>query len=167
MNLKNLSLVLALGFVASEARAASAPLKLPTVNGYAVEMPGLSILPMNLPSVTVSAEISVPSLRPAFYPISAPSIAPLIGPVSLPVKPLPLPLAGRAILPGVPSPLPLPVVIAVAAVHPVSPSEAFNALNETRDSAQGREPIRVTGEKLFDGRRETPREVALPSERFF
>jgi len=166
MNIKTISLVIALGFVASEARAASAPLKLPTVNGYAVEIPGLSIIPMNLPSVTVSAEIAVPSLQPAMYPISAPAI----GPVSLPVKPLPLPLSGRAILPGVPSPLPLPVVIAVAAVRPAAPASAtaaFNSLNETRDSAQGREPIRVAGEKLFDGRRETPREVALPSERFF
>lgn len=175
------------------ARAASAPLRLPTVNGYAVELPGTAILPMTMPGLIHGmAEISVPSLQAQSYPVS--------GRVSLPVRRAPV--EGRAILPGVPSPLPvpLPVVFALAVARRPAPSaEGFTvdfsrlddengdaaapalvpagpepkplapagALNELRDASQGRVPVRVNAEKAFDGRRETSREIALPHDRFF
>jgi hypothetical protein len=153
---------LALGLSAA-ANAAMIPLKLPTVNGYAVTMPGLSILPMSMPGATyVMAEIAVPTLNALSYPVSAP--------MSLPARPVPVPVIGRTSLPGVPSPLPLPlpmVTAEVAVPKPITPATAFNALNEMRDSMQGREPIRVTGAEVFDGRRETKRDVALPADKFF
>lgn len=141
-------LLLVLGLTSANAQIISAklPMKLPTPLGNIVPviMPGVSIIPMSLP--TVDAEIVTPVRMPTF--IEAPI------PMSLPSRPVPV--NGRIILPGVPSPLPLPTVIAVAA-RPQKPALAFNALNEMRDSAIGREPIRVNAGDVFDGRRESAR----------
>lgn len=137
------------------AKAAPGPFKLPTTLGNTVPviMPGVSIIPMYLP--TVNAEIAMPALNAASFPVSAP--------VSLPT--LPIASIGRAELPGVPSPLPLPLPIVVAEVaQPLSPA---GALNELRDSIQSRETIRVNAGKVFDGRRETGREISLPHAKFF
>lgn len=146
MNFKTLAPVLLVLGLSFSAKAAPAPFKLPTTLGNIAPMimPGVSIIPLSLP--TVNAEIVTPIRVPTFIDGSLP--------LSLPSRPVPV--NGRIILPGVPSPLPLPTVIAVAA-RPQRPAIAFNALNEMRDSAIGREPLRVDAAKVFDGRRESAR----------
>ncbi len=186
-------ILLALAF-SSAAHAAVAPFKLPTVNGYAVSLPGLPILPISLP--TVNAVFTAPTLAPTLNAAALPTPAP----ISLPI--LPAAAIGQARLPSIPSSLPLPTPAALKTSRrsapmiieefvinwsllddkggdeaapalvpnnpgpqPLSPAAA---LNELRDVAQGRDPIRVTPGNLFDGRRrETPRELELPSNKYF
>lgn len=118
-------------------------MKLPTPLGNIapVIMPGTAVIPMSLP--TVDAEIAVP--------VRVPTLIERSYPISLPARPVPA--NGQVILPGVPSPLPLPVVIAVAA----RPAVAIDSLHALRDSAIGREPIRISAGNAFDGRRESAR----------
>lgn len=155
-------LLLALG-LAGSSHAAGMSYKFPSTIGNIapIAMPGISgvtIQPLSMPGVSISAIVAVPTLNPALYP--APT------PISLPMRPAPV--VGQALLPGVPSPLPLPLPIVVAELaKPLSPAPAFNDLTGMRDAVQGREPIRVNADKIFDGRRETPRATALPSDKFF
>lgn len=182
--------LLALGLSAS-ANAAVSPLKLPTVNGYAVELPGVKslTLPLSMPGVTVSAQmaapsvsakIAVPTLTPtviAMTPISAASASDLPKPVALGAK-TPAPSAGDhftldwslldgksggssdkdgeehsgELVPVDPGPKPMP------------PAGAHAQL---RDASADRKPIRMAAEKMFDGRRETIREEALPHAKIF
>lgn len=182
MHFKTLALVLGL---AGSAHAANISFKLPTVIGNIapLAMPGVSIIPMSLP--TVDAMIAAPALAPALIASALPTPAP----VSLPV--LPAAAIGQARLPGVPSPLPLPTPASLSAARRPAPmiierfsiesllddklaDEAASAmvpgsrveLNELRDAAVGRDPIR-TPENLFDGRREKHRDLELPSNKYF
>lgn len=155
-----------------------------------VKLPGAAaILPMKLPSVSIGALISVPTLFPTQMPLT---------PVSLPSHPVPMIVPMRLPGVPSSFPLPMPVALAAyrlsapnvdhlainwsglhgeddalsPALIPVEPGPQplppAGALNELRDAAAGREPIRVVHpNKAFDGRRETTREVALPADRFF
>lgn len=195
MHFKTFALILGL---AGSAQAQNVGFKLPTVIGNIVPiaMPGVSITPLSLP--TVNAMIAAPTLAPSLHAAALPAPAPVslpvlpaaaIGQARLPSIPSPLPLptpaalkserrpamivehfaidwsllddkggeeAASALVPNNPGPQPLP------------PS---GALNELRDAAQGRDPIRVTPTtpgNLFDGRRrETHRELELPSNKYF
>ncbi|MEQ1920292.1 MAG: hypothetical protein ABL955_13965 [Elusimicrobiota bacterium] len=184
--------LLALAFT-SAAHAASAPFKLPTVHGYAVTLPGIPVLPISLP--TVNAVIAAPALAPTLnasaLPVPAPISLPVlpaaaIGQAHLPSIPSPLPLPTPAALKTSRS---APMIIeefvinwsllddkggdeAAPALVPNNPGpqplSPAGALNELRDVAQGRDPIRVTPGNLFDGRRrETHRELELPSNKYF
>ena len=161
MNFKALVLILGLG---GSANAAGISYKLPGTIGNIIPviMPGRPSAPMILP--TVDAVIAVPTIKPALTP----TVFPAPAPISLPS--LPVPAIGQARLPGVPSPLPLPapaiLTVVEAEVLDLSVPQT-GALNELRDATFGREPIRVSGAKLFDGARETTRATALPADRFF
>lgn len=165
--------LLALGLSAS-AGAAVAPLKLPTVNGYAVELPGVKSLtvPLQMPGVTVSApaalpvvaaRIAVPALAPTPIALSVVKAAPSTGDhFALDWSLLDGTSGGKAdkdgeehsgeLVPVDPGPKPMP------------PAGAHAQL---RDATAGRKPIRMAAEKLFDGRRETIREEALPHAKIF
>lgn len=185
MHLKTLALIL----LAGPAHAAGISYKLPSTLGNLapIYMPAASVIPMSLP--TVNGVIASPSLTPSLKV----SVMPIPAPVSLPV--LPAAAIGQARLPGVPSPLPLPeraVVRSAPAIdaefvlnwtlldddgeaaapalvpndpgpRPLSPA---GALNELRDASKDREPIRTPG-RLFDGKRETHRELELPFNKYF
>jgi len=135
-------ILLALGFAAA-ANAAATPFKLPTVHGYAVTLPGITVLPIFLP--TVNAVIAAPALTPTLNV----SVLPISAPISLPV--LPAAAIGQARLPGVPSPLPTPASV----------------LAELLDPALGREPRGLSADNPFDGRRTSLRELELPHNKYF
>ena len=167
MHPKNFApILLALGLSVT-AHAANISFKLPTVIGNIapLTMPGVSIIPVSLP--TVNAVIAAPSLAPTLTVSAIPAPAP----VSLPV--LPAAVIGQARLPA-------PLVIEHFTIEKLlddkladAAAEAFAAqhpaaLNELRDAAAGRDPIRVTPGNLFDGRRrQTHRELELPSNKYF
>jgi hypothetical protein len=144
-------LVLAYSATAS---AAATPFKLPTVNGYAVTLPGLPVFPMTLPSVNfmVAAPALAPTLNVSVLPISAP--------LALPV--LPAAAIGQARMPGVPSSLPLPTPASLKAVR-----EPASFLVEMLDPALSNEQRGLTAENPFDGRRTSHRELELPHNRYF
>lgn len=159
--------------LAASANAAN-PLKLPTVHGYAVEMPGALILPVNLPGATLSGPMSVPVIP----------ILPIVN-ATIATKPLILPAALIASVKAAPS-VDIPFVIdwspldddgedgdeeagalVTADPGPKKPRPSSGANSALRDIALGREPIRIAAEKVFDGRRESNRLVALPHAKIF
>jgi hypothetical protein len=183
-----------LALTLTPANAAVVSYKLPTALGNIapVSVPGMSILPLSLP--TINATIAAPALTPALTPTAFPAHTP----VSLPVYPVPA--IGPARLPGVPSPLPLPVPAALLAAPRSAPSirEHFaidwsllddkggdeaaaamvpnnpgpkplspaGALKELLDPALGSQPRGLTAENPFDGRRKSLRELELPHGRY-
>ncbi|MCM2304083.1 MAG: hypothetical protein NDJ72_05230 [Elusimicrobia bacterium] len=192
MHFKTLALVLGL----SASAHAQVVYKLPTTLGNIapVVLPGRPVMPMILP--TVDAVIAVPAIKPVLNPTAFPVIAPIslpvypvpaIGPVRLPGVPSPLPLPTPAALAAARRPAPSsveePFFInwsllddkggdeAAAAMVPNDPGPRplapAGALNELRDLANGRDPIRMTPVRLFDGGREKLRDLELPSNKYF
>jgi hypothetical protein len=155
MNLKPLfAAALALGFTAP-AFAAGAPLKLPTVHGYAVTMPGIVVheVPMSMPGASFSVAAAVPAPGLAVSALPAPAIRWKATAIERAAAVQPLaPLVPAAAAAKAPAQVPAPA--------PAS------ALDELRDSAVGREPIRTVEGAAFDGRR-SARESDLPGARFF
>jgi hypothetical protein len=123
------------------ARSAMAPLRLPTSEGCALILPGalpeIKVTPMYLPGAIVDA-VMLPRPLPAAVTPS--------------VVPMPLPAAI------------VPVAVPAVSALPVTPAAALHAL---RDVSHERMPSRVDAEMMFDGKRESARETALPSARFF
>ena len=185
MNFKIFVPMILLGLAAS-ANAVSLPNKLPMSS---IGLPGASIgavitIPTLINPITPSLNaLSLPRTAPMSLPAPVPSA---IHPARLPSVPSSLPLPTRAVLADVrrsaPSIIehfvldwsalnggdgaePAPALVPVdPGPKPLAPA---GAMNELRDIAAGREPIRIEVMKIFDGRRETIREIALPYEKFF
>ena len=140
-----------------------------TASANAVSLPGkLPMGPYSLPGASIGA-ISLPSALPEIYAevailsISAVKTTPAALPTPIPSVII------AAIVPFVPVALPLPASAIVAHIGRFTPKPEAHAtaMNELRDVAVGREPIRVETTNIFDGRRETIRETALPHDKFF
>lgn len=191
MHFKTFALLLGLAGSAD----AAVVYKLPTTLGNIapISLPSRPVVPVSLPSV--DATLAVPALKPALTPVVVTVITPVslpvypvpaIGPARLPGVPSPLPLPAPAALASArraaPSGAEEPFFInwsllddkdgdapAAALVpndpgpQPLSPAGALNAL---RDVVHGRDPIRMPS-SLFDGRRETLRDLELPSNKYF
>lgn len=185
MNIKHLVPMIAVVF-ASTSHAAG----LTTFSAAsAASVPGASIAAViTIPTISLSI---TPSLTAQSLPLSAPLSLPapipsIIAPARLPTVPSPLPLPERAILaharrsaPSTPEHFVLDWSFldgddgadAAPALVPVTPGPKplppAGAMNELRDLTAGREPIRVESTKIFDGKRESLREIALPHDKFF
>ena len=153
MHFKTLALILGL---ANAANAAGVSYKLPAtlVNIVPIYMPGVSILPMSLPTVngTIAVPVRAPSLTVTVTPIPAPSIdVPFALNWSL--------LDGKGGDEAAPA-----LASADPGPKPLAPA---GALNELRDLSEGRDPIRTPG-NLFEGRRrEKLRDLEIPASKYF
>lgn len=172
MHLKTFALIIGL---AGSAEAAGVSYKLPAALGNIapIYMPGVSIIPMSLP--TVNGVIAVPTRAPSVIVSVIPAPAPLILPV------LPAAAIGRAVLPAPSIDVPFALnwsllddkggdeaAPALVSANPgPKPLAPAGALNELRDLSEGRDPIRSPG-SLFEGRRrEKLRDLEIPASKYF
>lgn len=156
MHFKTFAAILTLS-LSMTASAAVIPFKLPATLGGLNPMilPGVSAPALNLPGVNSLNAIA--TLTPTLNA----SVLPAPSPISLPSRPAPAIEPVR--LPSAPSALPVPVPVKLDDIAPAKTTT--ESLNDLRDTVLGRDPIRMPG-NLFDGRRETMRELELPSNRY-
>ncbi len=192
MTFKRLAPVLLALSAASAHAASSAVVKMPA--GFPVSMPSVTITAMipapslNILSMPLGAPTILPTIRqiPTILPARLPGVpSPL---------PMPVPLALSAVKHAAPSTgdhFTLDWSLLDGTSGGTSDDETSNelvpadpgpkpqppagAMNELRDATSQRTPIRVgadkakalAGGKVFDGRREAQRELALPHAKFF